>query len=429
MADASTATPARRYAMIAMLLHWLIAALIVLQVVLAGRMEGRTPEAFAIVQLHKSIGISILLLSLARLAWRLMNPPPPEPASLTPWERRLSHGVHWALYAVMIGMPITGWIAVSASRYALPTLLFGTVPWPHVPGLAELTPAARAIWHEVGEVSHELIIKFAYALLALHVLGALKHQFVPRDEPVLPRMMPGVAFDRRLDLRLLAIPVVLLAVVAFGRLYQPPRPHSAPAPVPAPVMTEPEISASSPPPVAAPVETAVPESGPIAWTVSRGSTLTFATAWSGEAIEGRFEKWTADIRFNPDALDQSRVSVTIDMASAVSGDEQRDASLPSTDWFDTTAHPRATFTATRFERAGEGRFIARGRLSLRGVSRSLDLPFRLKIDGDKAEVSGVTSLDRTTFGVGQGEWASTDQIPARVTVRIAVKAQRKSPPP
>ncbi|MFN9849377.1 MAG: YceI family protein [Alphaproteobacteria bacterium] len=418
---------AARYSTGAILLHWTIAALIVLQVVLAGRMEGRTPEAFAIVQLHKSIGISILLLSLIRLAWRLLNPPPPEPASLTPWERRLSHGVHWALYGVMIGMPITGWLAVSASRYAFPTLLFGVVPWPHVPGLADLTPAARAVWHQAGEVSHELIIKAAYGLLALHVLGALKHQISRGDPPVLPRMMPSLRFDRRFDLRLLAIPAVLLAVVAFGRTYHPPRPHSAPAPVAAP----PEREAPIPPKPAAATAVIEPrrEAGPIAWKLSRGSSLTFATAWSGEAIEGRFDRWTADIQFNPDALDRSRVSVSIDMASALSGDEQRDASLPSADWFDTAAHPKATFTATRFERTGDGRYVARGQLSLRGVSRPLTLPFRLKIDGDRAEVSGVTTLDRTTFGVGQGEWASTDQIPAKVTVRIALKAQRSAPPP
>ncbi len=412
-----------RYSSVAVLLHWTIAALIVLQVVLAGRMEGRTPEAFAIVQLHKSIGISILLLSVLRLTWRWLNPPPPEPASLSVWERRLSHLVHWGLYGVMIAMPITGWLAVSASRLAFPTLLFGVVPWPHIPGLAELAPSAKAIWHEVGEVSHELIIKGAYALVGLHVAGALKHQFSRRDEPVLPRMAAWLRFERRWDPRLLAIPVALGAVMAFGRLYDPPRPHAA-APVPVVVdlpdsMPVPTTTGTLPP--VAP--SAVTE--PVVWSVGRGSSLTFATSWGGEAIQGRFDRWTADILFSPDALDRSKVSVSINMSSATSGDEQRDASLPGSDWFDAAVHPKATFVATRFDKTGEGRFVARGKLTLRGVSRPLDLPFRLKIDGDRAEVSGVTSLDRTTFGVGQGEWTSTDQIPARVTVRIALKAQRK----
>ncbi|WP_296459405.1 YceI family protein [Phenylobacterium sp.] len=73
---------------------------------------------------------------------------------------------------------------------------------------------------------------------------------------------------------------------------------------------------------------------------------------------------------------------------------------------------------------GGARYAA---VALRGVSRPLSLPFRLTIDGDRATVSGVTSLDRTAFGVGQGEWQNTDQIPARVTVRIDPKARRASP--
>ncbi len=423
MTDPTKPVSYARYSSVAMMLHWTIAALIVLQVVLAGRMEGRTPEAFAIVQLHKSIGISVLLLSVLRLVWRFLNPPPPEPASLSAWERRLSHLVHWGLYAVMIGMPLTGWLATSASRLAFPTLLFGVVPWPHIPGLADLAPSAKAMWHEVGEVSHELIIKGAYILVGLHLAGALKHQFSRRDEPVLPRMAAWLRFERRWDPRLLAIPVAFGAVVTFGRLYDPPRPQAA---APAPVV----VDLPDPMPVPTTTETLQPvapsaTAEPVVWTVGRGSSLTFATSWGGEAIQGRFDSWTADILFSPDALDRSRVSVSIDMSSASSGDEQRDASLPGSDWFDTAVHPKATFVATRFDKTGEGRFVARGKLTLRGVSRPVDLPFRLKIDGDRAEVSGVTNLDRTTFGVGQGEWTSTDQIPARVTVRIALKAQRK----
>ena len=210
---------------------------------------------------------------------------------------------------------------------------------------------------------------------------------------------------------------------AFGRLYDPPRPHAAaPTPVAMEIPDEVPVPATTeaPPPVAPTVE-----ADPVVWTVDRSSSLTFATSWGGEAIQGRFDRWTSDILFSPNALDRSKVSISIDMTSARSGDEQRDASLPGSDWFDASVHPKATFTATRFEKTGEGRFVARGNLTLRGVSRPLDLPFRLKIDGDRAEVSGVTSLDRTTFGVGQGEWTSTDQIPARVTVRIALKAQRK----
>src|SRR5512140_2943913 len=119
-----------RYATVAIVLHWLIALAIVLQVSLAWRFDDdRTPLGFALTQLHKSIGVTILVLSILRLGWRLTNPPPPEPATLAPWERVLSQVVHWGFYLIMIGMPLTGWLMVSASRTQIPTVLFWTVPW------------------------------------------------------------------------------------------------------------------------------------------------------------------------------------------------------------------------------------------------------------------------------------------------------------
>ena len=418
----SQPSPAR-YSGVAIALHWSIAALIALQVVLAGRMEDRTPEAFAVTQFHKSIGITILLLSLARLAWRLMHRPPPEPAGLARWERTAASVVHWAFYAVMILMPVTGWIMVSASRIEVPTLLFGAIPWPHLPGLSDLAPAAKEAWREGAEVAHEAVMKGAYGLAALHVAGALKHHFVDRDAPVLPRMAPGAVTGRWWEPRLLAVALGLVAVIAFGRLYDPPRRAQAPLPPPVTAVETPEPVAqvAPPPPVATAAATVKPSPR---WAVRGGSTLGFATAWSGEPVQGRFDRWTADIVFDPDDLAASKVTVSIDMASARTGDDQRDASLPASDWFDTASHPKATFTATRFEKTGEGRYVARGRLSLRGVSQPLSLPFRLTIDGDRATVAGVTSLDRTAFGVGQGEWASSDQIPAKVSVRIDLKAVR-----
>lgn len=411
-----------RYAVVAIVLHWTIAALIVLQVVLAGRMDGPpTPEAFAVVQLHKSVGITVLLLSLLRLAWRLTHPPPPEPPTLKAWERTLARITHWAFYGVMIGMPLTGWIMVSTSRIVLPTMLYGVVAWPMIPGLGDLAPEVRRVWREAGELGHETIIKLAYGLIALHVAGALKHQLFSRDEPVLGRMTPGAKPGRWLEPRLLVILLAFVGVIAFGQVVQPPRPASAPTPAPAAAAAS---VVSEPVEVQAPATPVPTPAGPVRWVVQPGSALSFATDWSGTPIEGRFRRWTADIVFSPDALDQSKVTVSIDVASAETGDAQRDATLLSGDWLDAAGHPKAVFTASRFSKTGEGRYIAHGRLSLRGVTRPLDLPFRLKIDGDRAEARGTVSLDRVAFGVGQGEFTATDQIPGQVTVKIDVKAKR-----
>jgi cytochrome b561/polyisoprenoid-binding protein YceI len=420
-----------RYTTVAIVLHWVIAAAILAQVSLAGRMEGpRTPLSFAVTQLHKSIGITILLLSLLRLAWRLMNPPPPLPATMARWEKVLSQVVHAGLYGIMIGMPLTGWLMVSASKITLPTLLYGTVPWPNLP-VSHLAAPAKHLWHAIGENGHNWLAKVLYVLVGLHVAGALKHQLFSRDEPVLAHMAPGAKAGRWLEPRLF---LILLGVVVVGggmKLITPPSPGMKPPPTPAPA-TEP-LEAEAPPaasPASGPAPAAVAATAPAAatapvrWNVTPGSTVGFATTWGGQAVEGRFDRWTADIMFSPQALDQSKIRVRFDLSSVNTGDAQRDASLAGEDWFDSAAHPKATFTATRFEARGGERYVAHGVLELRGVKKPVDLPFRLHIAGDKAQVSGVTNLDRTAFGVGQGEWTSTDQIPAKVSVSVTLKAKR-----
>ena len=419
-----------RYSAVAIVLHWLIAAAIVFQVIIAWRMGGgRTPEGFALIQLHKSIGITVLLLSLVRLAWRLTHRPPPLPAGMATWEKVLAKVAHIGLYVIMIGLPITGWIMVSASRIQVPTLLYGVIPWPHVPGLAHLAEPAKSAWHGFGETGHEVLTWGAYALVALHVAGALKHQLFSKDEPVLAHMVPGARPGAWFDPRLVAIAAAALATVAAGYAVRPAPPASKPLPPPPPAVVEAAPSVTLAPvaeaPAAAGAETPAEPAEPSAWKVDAGSTLGFATAWGGVAIEGRFDRWNADILFSPEALDRSKVSVGIDLASAVSGDAQRDESLQGADWFDTAEHPKATFTATRFEKTGENRYVAHGTLALRGASHPLRLPFTLKIEGDKARVSGVTTLDRTAFGVGQGEWKNTDQIPAEVKVSVNLTATRR----
>ncbi len=427
--------PRTRYATVAILLHWVIAAGIVFQILLAWRMEDlKTPLGFALVQLHKSVGITILLLSLVRLGWRLANPPPPEPEGLKSWEGRLSKLVHLAFYVIMIGMPLTGWLMVSASRIEIPTLLFGTIPWPHVPGIAHLPESAKSVWRMIGDRGHGLLAFGAYLLLALHVGGALKHQLFDAATPILDRMAPGAKAGKWFDLRLVLIGLGGLAVMAAAELFQPKLPASAPRSAGIvdddddadALLAQSKPKAESAAPILVPVAEA-PAAPAVAktWTVGKGSALGFSTSWGGEPISGRFEKFTADIVFGPDALKDSKVSVAIDLASVVTGDAQRDQSLPSADWFDAATHPTATFTATRFEKTGEGRFIAHGKLSLRGVTQPLDLPFKLRIEGDKAHMSGVTTLDRTVFGVGQGEWKATDQIPAKVKVSAQVTATAK----
>ena len=425
-----------RYTTVAIVIHWLIAAAIIFQIILGWRMgDGpKGPTTYALFQLHKSIGITILLLSLLRLAWKLINHAPPPPTEQPLWEQIAAKVVHVGFYVIMIGLPLTGWLIVSTSRVPIPTLLFGAIPWPHIPGLPELAAGPKHVWHQAGELGHGALVKTTYVLLALHLGAVAKHQILDRDA-VFGHMAPGARPGWK-EPRLWLAAAGFAAVVAAGYLYMPAAKAKPAAPAtPSATASEP---AASPPPAAAasPVEAAPPAAAepaapasalkdPVVWTVQKGSTLGFTATWSENAIEGRFKTWTADILFSPEALDRSKLTVAVDVGSADTGDAQRDQSLPSGDFFDTAEHPKATFTAAKFRKTGEGKFVADGTLDLRGVKKPLSLPFSLKIDGDTATASGVTTLDRTTFGVGQGEWASTDQIAAKVKVSFRLTAKRK----
>lgn len=184
------AEPRDRYSTVSIVLHWTIAALILSNVFIGGAMEeAKGLEKFQIFQYHKSVGLTVLVLSLVRLGWRLANPAPPLPGHMAGWEKRLARATHVALYVLMVGIPVLGWATVSASPLNIPTEVWGFIPWPDLP-----LPTSEDLSEALGEV-HESLVKAMYLVLALHVAGALKHHFLNRDQ-VLWRMLPIVGRPR-----------------------------------------------------------------------------------------------------------------------------------------------------------------------------------------------------------------------------------------
>jgi cytochrome b561 len=194
---ATTTTTSRysvnNYSGVAIVLHWLIAVLIITNVGYAWYANGLHGMAkIPPIQIHKSIGITVLLLSLIRLAWRLIHRPPPLSAHLKPWEKWLAHAVHILFYVVMIGLPLSGWAMVSASPTirVFPITFFGYGHWPAISALSALPHDQMKAAHDSLETAHGLLAKLIiYVLFPLHVLGALKHQFLDKDNE-LARMLP-----------------------------------------------------------------------------------------------------------------------------------------------------------------------------------------------------------------------------------------------
>src|SRR5690606_41437572 len=146
MAELDVQAAQQRYSSIAVLLHWTIALALAFQLALGFAMP-KDESGFALYQLHKSVGITILLLTLARLVWRVMRRPPP--AVEGGFQGFLAKAVHTLLYGFMIGMPLTGWAMVSTDPLNIPTILYGAVPWPQLPLPAGL--------NELFEETHELL--------------------------------------------------------------------------------------------------------------------------------------------------------------------------------------------------------------------------------------------------------------------------------
>jgi len=178
-----------RYHAVSIALHWLI-ALGILALIAIGLAMTHLALApllkFQLYQLHKSIGVTVLLAVLLRILWRLGHRPPPLP-ELKRLEKAAADGMHGLLYVLMVALPLTGWALVSASPFNLPTVLYGLVPWPHLPILATLEDKAPV--EAVLKFTHGKLGWLLLVLIVVHVGAALRHHFVLRDG-VLRRMLP-----------------------------------------------------------------------------------------------------------------------------------------------------------------------------------------------------------------------------------------------
>jgi len=173
-----------QYTRTAIVLHWIIAALITVNVALALSVDY-LPEGWVrpFIDTHKSIGITVLGLFLLRLFWRAGHRPPPLPSSYPNWERIGAHAAHLGLYALMLGLPLSGWLHDSAWKDAAahPLQLFYLVPWPRIAWIADLEPMLKESLHTLLGLIHTWLGYGLYGLVALHIAGALKHQFFDKE--------------------------------------------------------------------------------------------------------------------------------------------------------------------------------------------------------------------------------------------------------
>lgn len=177
-----TPSPASRYTRTAIALHWLLALALLGSFCVGLYMTGLplSPQRLKLYNWHKWAGVTILVLSALRLAWRLTHRPPAD-VPMPAWQQRAAHWAHRALYVLFFAVPLAGWAYSSAAGF--PVVLFGVLPLPDfVPADKELAEAIKPL---------HAVLAWTLALAALaHVAAALKHHFVDQDG-LLARMWPA----------------------------------------------------------------------------------------------------------------------------------------------------------------------------------------------------------------------------------------------
>ncbi len=203
-----------RYSTTAIAIHWLTASALSLAIALGWRMrDAGGAERDSVLAVHMSIGVSILLLTVARMGWRLTHRPPPLSASAD-WERRAAQIAHGIFYLLLFAVPLLGWLNLSTSNASGSNRLFGLVPWPNIPGVASASGVGAA-----AETAHRILAYSLCVLLVFHVAGAIKHH-VASPASGFGRILPGAR--RMLGWRSVSVASVLILLFIMGGGYADP---------------------------------------------------------------------------------------------------------------------------------------------------------------------------------------------------------------
>ncbi|WP_170468575.1 cytochrome b/b6 domain-containing protein [Ruegeria arenilitoris] len=405
----SLANSAQSYGGVSKTFHWLTALLILTALPigwfatrLAHAIEDpaipTTPEdlqqAAQLFSLHKTIGVTVFFVALARILWAFSQPKPGLLNADNKPEAFAAETVHWLLYGSLVLVPLTGWIHHAATEGFAPIL------WPFGQNLP-FVPKSPALAEATGGLHFVLMLVLVGALV-LHIAGAFKHHVIDKDS-TLRRMLPG-----RVDLPeppqqwhspvpALAAVVIWAAALGIGWLDGAYSAHPA------------DDNASA--------ELDAVQSD---WQVQDG-TLGITITQLGSPVSGGFSDWTAAITFDEPAEPgpAGSVDVTVAIGSLTIGTVTQQAL--GADFFDSAQFPTAKFTADLFKT--DLVYEARGILTIRDKSMDVVLPFELDMQDGTAKMQGALDLNRLDFDIGTSQ-PTEDSLAFGVTVNVELTASQ-----
>ena len=370
----------RHYGSVTKTFHWLTALLVVTLIPLgiyANDLPYDTSEQLArkawFFSLHKTLGVTMFFVALARILWALSQP---KPALLHP-ERKLeslaAETVHWLLYGSLVLVPLSGWVHHASTEGFAPIWWpFGqTLPMvPKSESLAALTAGLHIVFERVLAIS-----------ILLHAAGALKHNLIDRDHtlrrmlPCTPILPPMTARHRVMAPLVSALGLWAVALGAGASLSLYERDGET-------------------------VQAAALADVQSDWVVQEGQ-IEIVVRQMGSDLRGQFDDWTAAISFD-DRVKSGKagsVDVTISIGSLTLGSVTSQAL--GADFFNAGAFPTATYTA-EIIRSADG-YATIGTLTIKDQSMPVSFPFKLEIANDIATMSASTELDRRNYAIGDGQ--------------------------
>ena len=394
------------YGLIAQVLHWVVAALIMVLFAL-GLFMHDLPDSSAsqvvfkswFYSVHKTLGVTALLVAVTRVVWTVCHARPGTLVAHTKLESLAAKTIHWMLYGATILMPLTGWLHHSASEGA------AAIWWPFSQDLL-LVPKSAQLAMFFGSAHFFTAVLLGFSLF-LHVAGAFKHAVIDRDA-TLQRMIPGYGATVSGEFSkspLNRIPV-FLAVVSFLAVGF-------------------AASFAVNPQGAVVKQSSVRQTGNKAtgWLIDREkSHLTIEIVQMGNPVSGTFHNWDAAINFDPQNLNAASVEVEVDIASISLGAVSEQAKGP--DFLNAAVHRSASFMSEGIVSSGAGSYQMRGVLALVGRRQQVSLPFTLKIENNRAYVEAEVTLERLAFGIGEKGFPGDSQLGFGVLVKVLLEAER-----
>ena len=408
-----------RYHFLLINIHWVMAGLIFISLgsgFLVKFISFSTLTKYHIIQVHKSVGVLVLMFVAVRLLSRWLTLVPVLPSQLSLTEKKLALVGHFALYLLILLVTFSGWVMISASDLSRKTMVFGLFQWPN---LFFISPSS--VLRELSQQAHFYQALILLALIIGHVLAVFKHERLDKI-PILSRMTAAFANPILIlcftGMSVAAITLLDLYDIGFKKnpSYVERKPESQSDLIERHLVESPANDRNED----------IFDQEYQFFVDKQASKIAFSGVHDGDRFEGYFQNWDVSIVFNPDQLEKSHISAVIDLSSADTGVSLYNETLLEADWFGVAPEP-AQFHSSKIVRLGSDQYQVEGKLGMKGAKDIIGFSFNLSdLNQDPVTAEAILEVNRLGFNIGVATDPDAEWVSESINVEISITASKKS---